>query len=172
MGDADDEVTRPLPKADDETSAARDDEAGSPVDVGETDEKPAWRFDVPPVPPLLILAVVGVLAGFVTIGMVWLSERGCERFRDTSNCGAWGFPLLVLTVVVAIVLGATALSRLAMPHPRLVAFLGVGFMLLVVLGFLADDLFSTWTLLVVPVLTATTFLLAHLLAGLLERADA
>jgi hypothetical protein len=161
MGDADDEVTRPLPEELEET-----DEAAEP------DESRTRRFDVPPVPPLLVLAVIGVLAGFVTIGMVWLSERGCERFRDTSNCGAWGFPLLVLTVVVTIVLGATALSRLAMPHPRLVAFLGVGFMLLVVLGFLADNLFSTWTLLVVPVLTAITFLLAHLLAGLLERADA
>ncbi|GAB3814328.1 hypothetical protein [Kribbella italica] len=136
------------------------------------DEVTTHRFTAPPLPPLLILAVVGVLTGFVTIGMVWLSERGCEQFRDTSNCGAWGFPLLVLTVVVAIVLAATALSRLAMPHPRLVAFLGIGFMLLVVLGFLADRLFTTWTLLVVPVLTATTFLLAHLLAGLLERADA
>ncbi|MGC4936359.1 hypothetical protein [Kribbella sp. DT2] len=136
------------------------------------DEVTTHRFAAPPLPPLLILAMVGVLAGFATIGMVWLSERGCERFRDTSNCGAWGFPLLVLTVVVTIVLGALVLSRLAMPHPRLVAFLGVGFMLLVVLAFLADHLFTTWTLLVVPVLTAITFLLAHLIAGLLERADA
>jgi hypothetical protein len=70
------------------------------------------------------------------------------------------------------VLAAVALSRLGMPNPKLVAFLGVGFMLLVVLGFLSDDLFSTWTLLVVPVLTAITFLLAHLIAGRLERADA
>jgi hypothetical protein len=130
------------------------------------------RLTIPPLPPLLVLAVVGLLAGFVTIGMVWLSERGCERFRDTSNCGAWGFPLLVLTVIVAVVLGALALSRLGVPHPRLVAFLGVGFMLLVVLAFLTEDLFTTWTLVVVPVLTAVTFLLAHLLAGLLERADA
>jgi hypothetical protein len=130
------------------------------------------RLTIPPLPPLLVLAVVGLLAGFVTIGMVWLSERGCERFRDTSNCGAWGFPLLVLTVIVAVVLGALALSRLGLPHPRLVAFLGVGFMLLVVLAFLTENLFTTWTLVVVPVLTAVTFLLAHLLAGLLERADA
>ncbi|WP_432944208.1 hypothetical protein ACQPXM_02260 [Kribbella sp. CA-253562] len=130
------------------------------------------RLTTPPLPPLLVLAVVGLLAGFVTIGMVWLSERGCERFRDTSNCGAWGFPLLVLTVVVTVVLGALALSRLGLPHPRLVAFLGVGFMLLVVLAFLTEHLFTTWTLVVVPVLTAVTFLLAHLLAGLLERADA
>jgi hypothetical protein len=45
-------------------------------------------------------------------------------------------------------------------------------MLLIVLAFLSDDLFSTWTLLVVPVLTAVTFLVAHLIAGRLEQADA
>ncbi|TWD81012.1 hypothetical protein FB561_2114 [Kribbella amoyensis] len=138
----------------------------------EDEEADEGRYDAPPLPPLLILAVVGLLTGFVVIGMVWLSERGCDRFRGASTCGAFGFPLLVLTVVVAVVLGALALTKLAMPHPKLVAFLGTTFMLLVVLAFLADDLFTTWTLLVVPALTGITFLLAHLIAGLLERADA
>jgi uncharacterized membrane protein len=59
-----------------------------------------------------------------------------------------------------------------MPQPRLVAFLGVMFMLLIVVGLLSGQLFSTWALLVVPVLTAITFLVAHLVAGRLERADA
>jgi hypothetical protein len=130
------------------------------------------RFDVPPLPPLLILGVVGLLCGFTTITLVWLSERGCERVRDTSNCGALGLPLLVLIVVITVVLGGLALSRLAMPHPRLVAFLGVAFMLIVVLAFLTENLSSPWTLAVVPVLTAITFLVANLVARLLERADA
>jgi hypothetical protein len=126
----------------------------------------------PPLPPLLILAVVGLLCGFATIGLVWGSEQGCERFRDTTNCGALGLPLLVVIVVVTMVLGGLALSRLAMPHPRLVAFLGVAFMLVVVLAFLTGNLSSPWALAVIPVLTAVTFLLAHLVARLLERADA
>jgi hypothetical protein len=142
------------------------------ADAEADEEADEGRFDAPPLPPLLILAVVGLLCGFVVVALIWLSERGCDRVRNTPNCGALGFPLLVLTVVVTIVLGALALSRLAMPHPRLVAFLGVMFMLLIVLAFLTNDLFSTWTLLVVPVLTAITFLVAHLIAGRLERADA
>jgi peptidoglycan/LPS O-acetylase OafA/YrhL len=136
------------------------------------DDSEARRFDTPPLPPLLILAVVGVLSGFVVIAMVWLSERGCDRFRGASNCGAFGLPLLVLTMVVTVVLAAMALSRLAMPHPKLVAFLGVAFMVLIVVGFLSDSLFSTWRLLVVPALTAIMFEVAHLIAGFLERADA
>ena len=136
------------------------------------DDEAEGRFDAPPLPPLLILAVVGLLCGFATIALVWLSERSCERFRDTTNCGALGLPLLVLIVVVTIVLGGLALNRLAMPHPRLIAFLGVAFMLVLVLAFLTGNLDSPWTLAVVPVLTAITFLLANLVARLLERADA
>jgi H+/Cl- antiporter ClcA len=143
---------------------AADEDAAEEADEG--------RYDAPPLPPLLILAVVGVLCGFATIALVWLSERGCERVRDSSNCGALGLPLLVLIVVVTVVLGGLALGRLAMPNPRLVAFLGVAFMLVVVLAFLSENLSSPWTLVVVPVLTAITFLLANLVARLLERADA
>ena len=128
--------------------------------------------DAPPLPPALILAVVGLLCGFATTALVWLSERSCERFRDTTNCGALGLPLLVLIVVVTMVLGGLALSRLSMPNPRLVAFLGVAFMLAVVLAFLTGRLDSPWILAVVPVLTLITFLLANLVARLLERADA
>src|SRR5215216_929624 len=95
----------------------------------------------PPLPPFLILALVGLLCGFATIGLVWGSEQSCERFRDTTNCGALGL-LLVVIVAVTMVLGGIALNRLAMPHPRLVAFLGVAFMLAVVLAFLTDDLSS------------------------------
>jgi len=143
---------------------AADEEAADEADEG--------RYDAPPLPPLLILAVVGLLCGFATIALVWLSERSCERFRDTSNCGALGLPLLVLIVVVVMVLGGLALSRLALPHPRLIAFLGVAFMLVVVLAFLTGNLDSSWILAVVPALTVITFLLANLVARLLERADA
>jgi hypothetical protein len=142
------------------------------LEAAEEDDTDAGRYDAPPLPPVLILGVVGLLCGFATIALVWLSERGCERVRDTSNCGALGLPLLVLIVVITVVLGSLALSRLAMPNPRLVAFLGVAFMLILVLAFLTENLSSPWALAVVPALTAITFLVANLVARLLERADA
>ncbi|GAA1576543.1 MULTISPECIES: hypothetical protein [Kribbella] len=141
-------------------------------DGDEAEEQRSGRYDAPPLPPALILAVVGLLCGFATIAGIWLSERGCERFRDTTNCGALGLPLLVLIVVVTMVLGGLALSRLAMPHPRLIPFLGVAFMVALVVAFLTGHLDSPWIIAVVPVLTAITFLLANLVARLLERADA
>jgi hypothetical protein len=137
----------------------------------EEDQARAGRYDAPPLPPALILAVVGLLCGFATIALVWLSERSCDRFRDTTNCGALGLPLLVVIVAVTMVLGGLALSRLAMPHPRLIPFLGVAFMVALVVAFLTGHFDSPWILAVIPVLTAITFLLANLVARLLERAD-
>jgi hypothetical protein len=145
-------------------------EAAEEAEQAEEAEK--GRYDAPPLPPALILGVVGLLCGFATIALVWLSERSCERFRDTTNCGALGLPLLVLIVVVTMVLGGLALSRLAMPHPKLIPFLGVAFMVALVIAFLTGHLDSPWILAVVPALTAITFLLADLVARLLERADA
>lgn len=164
MSDADDEATRRMPADLEDLLDQADEEAAEEADEG--------RYDAPPLPPVLILAVVGILTGFAMVAVVWLSERGCDRFRGTSTCGPFGFPLLILAVVMAVVLGRLMLAKLAMPHAALVAFLSVAFMLLIVVGFLSDQLFSTWTLLVVPALTAMTFLLAHLIARLLERADA
>jgi hypothetical protein len=138
----------------------------------DAEEDRPGRYDAPPLPPALILAVVGLLCGFVTIAGVWLSERGCERFRDTTNCGALGLPLLIVIVVVTMVLGGLALSRLAMPHPRLIPFLGVAFMVALVVAFLTGQFDSPWIIAVVPALTAVTFLIANLVARLLERADA
>ena len=115
-------------------------EAAEEAEQAEEAEK--GRYDAPPLPPALILGVVGLLCGFATIALVWLSERSCERFRDTTNCGALGLPLLVLIVVVTMVLGGLALSRLAMPHPKLIPFLGVAFMVALVIAFLTNHLNS------------------------------
>lgn len=165
---------------DEETAVLEEDDPGRmPADLEavleaaeEEEEEGEGRYDGPPLPPALILGVVGLLCGFVTIALVWVSERGCERVRDTSNCGALGLPLLVLIVVVTMVLGGMALSWLAMPQPGVVAFLGVAFMLVLVLAFLTENLSTPWMLAVVPAMTAITFLIANLVARLLERADA
>ena len=163
----------PAPETEDDGRMPADLEAVlEAAEAAEAEEADEGRFDGPPLPAPLILAVVGLLCGFVTIGLVWVGERGCMQFRDTSNCGALGLPLLVLIVVVTMVLGGMALGRLAMPQAGVVGFLGVAFMLIVVLAFLTDRLDSPWMLGVVPVLTAVTFLIASLVARVLERVDA
>lgn len=72
-----------------------------------------------------------------------------------------GLPLLMLIVAAAVVAGVATLRRLMLPNPRLTAFLGVGFMPLIVVGLLSDQLLTPWSVLAVPSITAGTFLIAR-----------
>jgi hypothetical protein len=125
--------------------------------------------DAPPLPDAVSVAVTGVLCGFVMVGFVWLAERGCDVARGTPNCGGWGLPLLVLAVVTTIVAGVVMLRRLRHPNAGLIAFLGVCFMLIAVLGAFSNRLFTAWTVLVLPTLTAVTFLLARAVVARLKE---
>lgn len=129
------------------------------------------RYWLEATPGLVWVAVVGGLAGLVVVGVVWVSGQGCELARDAPNCGVLGLPLLVLAVAAAVFAAHQLLRRLAVPRSGLTAFLGVCFMGVVLLAFLADRLRTAWSLLVVPVVTAGTFVLAHLLAGRIGGSD-
>lgn len=133
-------------------------------EVGSQDEiageGASGHHGVPSVPAAAAVAVAGVLSGSILVAAVWLSARGCDMVRDTPNCGALGLPLLVATVAVAIAGGHHVLRRLRVASAGLVSFLGVCFMLAVVVGLFADRLTSVWSAVVVPVLSVATFLVA------------
>jgi len=63
-------------------------EAAEEAEQAEEAEK--GRYDAPLLPPALILGVVGLLCGFATIALVWLSERSCERFRGLTRLKSSG----------------------------------------------------------------------------------
>lgn len=130
----------------------------------EADDEPylgVGRFDAPPLPPMVGVAVSGVLCGVATVGLVWLGQRGCDATRNTTSCGSMGLPLLLLIVAGTIVLGVLMLRRLLVPRAGLTAFLGVCFSLLVMLAVLSRWLLSPWMLLVVPLTSALTFVAAR-----------
>jgi hypothetical protein len=134
----------------------------------EPDDEPylgVGRFDAPPLQPMPAAVATGVLCGLATVGLVWLSQRGCDAARNTTSCGSMGLPLLLLIVAGAIVLGVMLLRRLQVPRAGLTAFLGVCFSLLVMLAVLSRWLFSPWMLLVVPVTSALTFVAARLVVS-------
>lgn len=134
----------------------------------EPDDEPylgVGRFDAPPLPPMAAVVLAGVVCGLATVGLVWLSQRGCDAARNTSSCGSMGLPLLLLIVAGTIVLGVLLLRRLLVPRAGLTAFLGVCFSLLVMLAVLSRWLFSPWMVLVVPVTVALTFVAARLVVS-------
>lgn len=82
------------------------------------------------------------------------------RGTSTGN-GLWGFLGLCLVIVAAVAVGAYLLTSLRVPYPRLTALLGMLLVLIVVLGFVLDVVFSAWMWLAIPVLSAVAYLGAH-----------
>jgi hypothetical protein len=69
------------------------------------------------------------------------------------------FALLAI-LAIEVVLGATLLKAWRLSDPVSTSFLGVGLAAMLVLLFLLGSLESVWMLLVLPVLTAVTFLIS------------
>jgi hypothetical protein len=115
-----------------------------------------------PTPPGWVAALVtGLVVGLVGAGLTYLSLRGCEAVRGTETCGGPGLFLLVVILVLMVLVGGVVLALLGLPDSRSTSFLAVGVLCVVVLLALSDRLFSAWMFLVVPLLTAAAYVLAH-----------
>ncbi len=122
------------------------------------DRKPP---SLPAVPGWVAALVAGFVVGAFGAGLTWVSLRGCEAVKGTESCGGTGLFLLVVIVVLMVLLGGLLLALLHVPEPRSTSFLGVGVLAVVVLVTLIQQLFSGWMFLVVPVLGAASYALAH-----------
>lgn len=119
------------------------------------------RRSTPTVPAPAAAVVTGLLVGLGGTALTWAGLRGCEALRGTDSCGGPGLWLLVAIVVVMVVLGALVLALLKVPDPRGTSFLGVGLTAVVTLLALMDSLFSPWMFLVVPLVSAAAYGIAH-----------
>jgi len=99
----------------------------------------------------------------VDVATLWstvLAGRGCEAVRGVGSCGGIGLLALLVIVAVEVLLGAALLKAWRLSDPVSNSFLGVGLAAVFVLLFLLGSLESVWMLLVIPVVTALTFLLS------------
>ena len=118
-----------------------------------------------PSEPLLtgrIAAVVaGLAAGLALVGFTWVGFRGCEAIRGSTSCGAApGMLALALVLVLAVVVGGMLLSAFRVPDPGATSFLGTGLTGVISLLFLVDVLDHWSMVIVIPLVTAVTFLLS------------
>jgi hypothetical protein len=102
--------------------------------------------------------VVGVAGGAAT----YAAMAGCEAVRGVSTCGgAPGFFILVAIVVLMILLGTLLLKAFKVGDPGSTSFLAVGVVTVVAMLTLLDVILSPWMFVVIPVLSAAAYLLAH-----------
>jgi hypothetical protein len=105
--------------------------------------------------------LVGALAGLSLIGFTWVGFRGCEALRGTTSCGPGpGMAALAVVFVAAVTVGGYLLSYFRVPDPGATSFLGIGLTAVFCLVFLVDHLDHWSMLLVIPAVSAGTYLLS------------
>ena len=132
------------------------------------DEVPARRREkkeraplvLPRINPRVAALVTGVIVGLVGVLLSFGASQGCEAVRGVGSCGGTGLFALLAVLVIEILLGAYLLKAWRMPDPTSTSFLGVGLVAVIALLFFLSSLDSVWMLVVIPVLTAITFLIS------------
>ena len=134
-----------------------------------TPEPPAHRIDddgtggfsLPAVHGRVAAVVTGLVVGLFGVVATSLALAGCEAMTGTSSCGGPGFFLLVAILAVMVLLGTGLLMAWKVADAGSTSFLAVGVVTVVVLLVLLDLVFSAWMFLVVPLLAAAAYALAH-----------
>jgi len=116
-------------------------------------------------------ALIGLLSGIALVGLINATLRACDAAQGTSSCGGPG--LFVLLVILALItVGATRLLRMwGFSDGGTVAFLGMALTAIVALVFLTGQLLSVAMVLVIPVVTALTFIVGEWLSSTMAEAN-
>lgn len=141
------------------TDVATDDPTGA-TKVTEVTEAPR-ESRAPLVNGLTAAVITGLLIGALMVGLTAASLRLCESVRGTSSCGNPGFLLLVAILIATVVLGSALLRFWRVPDPGSTSFLAVGLLAVLTLLFLVDVLANWWMIIVIPLLSALTFVLSY-----------
>ncbi|HET6625000.1 MAG TPA: hypothetical protein VFG63_01300 [Nocardioidaceae bacterium] len=145
---------KPQPEA--EPAAAPERELGAPTPPPARD-----RFALPVIPGPLAAILTGLVVGAFGAVLTYLGMAGCEAVKGTSTCGDPGFFLLVAILVLMVLLGLLLLKAWQVGDPGSTSFLAVGLVAVIVLLTLVDVIFSAWMFLVVPLVGAAAYALAH-----------
>jgi hypothetical protein len=119
------------------------------------------RLSLPTLPAPLAALLGGLAVGAFGAGLTWVSLAGCDAIRGTESCGGPGVLVVFVILVLMVLLGGLVLALLHLDDARATSFLSVGVLFVVVLLTPQDALFSPWMFLVVPLVSAAGFVLAH-----------
>ena len=163
-------VTAPAPAPPSEAPAAAEAETRAPLvaDQAPADTVappgPARRARRRPLPRLGAVPaalVTGLVAGLLTVGLVWGSQGACELVRGTSSCGNAGFLLLLAVFVFCGWVGGALLRAFGVSEGGSTSFLAMGLVAVVLLLVLGDHLFAWWMVVAVPVVAMLAYVVSH-----------
>jgi hypothetical protein len=101
-------------------------------------------------------AVIGVIGVFLGAG----ATKGCTAVKGNGGCGGLGILSIVVILAAMVLLGGLILRAAHVDDPTSTSFLGVALVAVIAMLFFLGSLDSRWMLVVIPCLTAVTFLLS------------
>ncbi len=115
---------------------------------------------LPAVDPRIAAAVTGILVGLLAVCLIIVAVRGCEAVRGVGSCGGFGLFALLAILGIEVIAGAALLKAWRFTDPTSTSFLAVGLVAVMAMLFFLDAIDSVWMFLVIPVLTALSYLLS------------
>lgn len=116
----------------------------------------------PLLPGPVAAGLTGLVVGAAGAAGTYGAIAGCKAVRGVSSCGGGpGFFILVAIVVLMVLLGTGLLRLLKVGDPGSTSFLAVGLVAVISMLVLLDVIFAPAMFVVIPVLSALAFLLAH-----------
>jgi hypothetical protein len=131
----------------------------------------AWRL--PHISPYLASGVTGAVVGIVAVLLAALSLQVFEAVRGVSSGGGlWGGLVFAAIAIVCVFAGEALLRGFGTPSARLTSGFAVLLAIIAMLGLFLDLVGGTAGLVLVPLIGAAAYLLAHWLVDLAEKSPA
>ncbi len=116
---------------------------------------------LPSIKPAYAAMLTGVIAGVISVLLAKGASAGCEAVRDDDSCaGGLGLVALVAILGIEVLIGANLLKAWKVADPFSTSFLGVGLVAMVSMLFFLQVLDSPRMLVVIPLITAVSFLIS------------
>lgn len=124
---------------------------------------------LPVIPTMTASAITGVVVGLLACVGTYAGLRGCEAIKKTDSCGGPGLLLVLAILALMVVAGTWLLKLFAVRDAGSVSFMAVGMLSMLVLAVLIPWIFAWFMLIVVPVLGAGCYMLAHYVTALFDE---
>lgn len=124
---------------------------------------------LPVIPTMTASAITGVVIGLLACVGTYLGLNGCEAIKNTDSCGGPGLLLVLAILAIMVVAGTYLLKLFAVRDAGSVSFMAVGMLSMLVLAILIPWIFEWFMLIVVPVLGAGCYMLAHYVTALFDE---
>lgn len=129
-----------------------------------------WR--VPHIDPRAATPITGAVVGLISVGLGLGALQIFNAVRGVAaGGGQWGSLTFVVVTFIAIVIGDLLLRAFGTAQSGLTSFLGVILAIVALLAFFLELADSRWALVLVPVLLAATYFLAHWVLTLAESSS-